>query len=63
MTFSQLLHDQAELIFGDKIKAALWLSQPRAAFDGLSALEYARDDPTYLHAKETLDRIEHGFAA
>ncbi|WP_122456421.1 MbcA/ParS/Xre antitoxin family protein [Pseudomonas viridiflava] len=63
MAFAELLHDQAERIFGGKIKAAVWLSQARAAFDGLTALEYVRDEPTYLHAKETLDRIEHGFAA
>ncbi|WP_122388862.1 MbcA/ParS/Xre antitoxin family protein [Pseudomonas syringae group genomosp. 3] len=62
MAYSELLRDQTERVFGDKVKSAVWLSQPRAAFDGLSALEYARDEPTYLRVKETLDRIEHGFA-
>lgn len=63
MAYSELLRDQAERVFGEKIKSAVWLSRPRAAFDGLSALEYARDEPTYLRVKETLDSIEHGFAA
>ncbi|MFK3722415.1 antitoxin Xre/MbcA/ParS toxin-binding domain-containing protein [Pseudomonas monteilii] len=62
MAFAELLQDQAERIFGDKIKAAVWLSQARAVFDGLTALEFVRDEPTYLLAKEALDRIEHGFA-
>lgn len=63
MTFSELLRDQTERVFGDKVKSAVWLSQPRAAFNGLSALEYVRDEPTYRRVKETLDSIEHGFAA
>ena len=63
MAYSDLLRDHTERVFGDKVKSAVWLSQPRAAFDGLSALEYARDEPTYLRVKETLDSIEHGFAA
>lgn len=63
MAFLEILHDQAERVFGDKVKSAVWLSQPRAAFNGLSALEYARDEPTYLRVRETLDRIENGFAA
>ena len=63
MAYSELLRDQTERVFGDKVKSAVWLSQPRAAFDGLSALEYARDEPTYLHVKEILDSIEHGFVA
>lgn len=41
MAYSELLRDQTERVFGDKVKSAVWLSQPRAAFDGLSALEYA----------------------
>lgn len=63
MAFSELLRDQTERVFEDKVKSAVWLSQPRAAFDGLRALEYVRDEPTYLLVKKTLDRIEHGFAA
>ncbi|WP_232241693.1 MbcA/ParS/Xre antitoxin family protein [Pseudomonas carnis] len=61
MAFSELLRDQTELVFGDKVKSAVWLSQPRAAFDGLSALEYVRDEPTYLRVKETVGSIEHGL--
>lgn len=62
MEFSKLLREQAERVFGDKVKAEIWLRQPHSSFDGCSALEYVQDDVTYLSAKEALDRIEHGFA-
>lgn len=62
MEFSELLRDHAERVFGDKVKAAVWMMHPRAACDGLSALEYAQSDFTYQQVKDVLERIEHGFA-
>ena len=61
LEFSKLLRYQAERVFGDKLKAAAWLRQPRPHFDGLAALEFVQDEATYLQAKEFLDRLEHGF--
>jgi uncharacterized protein (DUF2384 family) len=62
MEFAEPLRDHAERVFGGKVKAAVWMMRPRAAFEGLSALEYAQSDLTYQHVIEELDRIEHGFA-
>lgn len=61
MGLSELLRNQAERVFGDEVKAAVWLGRPRSSFDGCSALEFVQDEATYLCAKEELDRIEHGF--
>ncbi|MDD0976909.1 MbcA/ParS/Xre antitoxin family protein [Pseudomonas fontis] len=60
--FSDLLRNQAEQVFGDRVKAAVWLRQPRSSFNGRCALEFVQDEASYLLAKETLDRLEHGFA-
>lgn len=62
MEFSELLRDHAERVFGDKVQAVVWMMHPRAAFGGLSALEYAQSDFTYQQVKDVLERIEHGFA-
>lgn len=62
MEFSELLRDHAERVFGGKVKAAVWMMHPRAAFGGFSALEYAQSDFTYQQVKDVLERIEHGFA-
>ena len=62
MEFSELLRDHAERVFGDKVKAVVWMMHPRAEFGGISALEYAQSDFTYHQVKDVLERIEHGFA-
>ncbi|MFP3995138.1 MULTISPECIES: MbcA/ParS/Xre antitoxin family protein [Pseudomonas] len=61
MSYTLLILDEAERIFGDKLKAAAWLRQPRPHFDGLAALEFVQDEVTYLQVKEFLDRLDHGF--
>ncbi|MEF9900427.1 MAG: MbcA/ParS/Xre antitoxin family protein [Pseudomonas sp.] len=53
---------QAEQVFGDKAKAAVWLRLPKAGFDGCSALELAREKAGYQRVVEELRRIEHGYA-
>ncbi|MCP6699360.1 MbcA/ParS/Xre antitoxin family protein [Pseudomonas donghuensis] len=53
---------QAEQVFGDKAKAAVWLSLSRTTFDGCSALELAREEAGYQRVVEELQRIEHGYA-
>lgn len=52
---------RAEQMFGDKAKAAVWLSLSRTAFGGCSALELAREEAGYQRVVEALARIEHGF--
>lgn len=52
---------RAEQVFGDRAKAAVWLSLPRAAFDGCSALELAREEAGYRLVMQTLERIAHGY--
>jgi uncharacterized protein (DUF2384 family) len=56
------LRHHAERVFGCKVKAAGWMMHPRAAFEGLSALDYAQSDLTYQHVIEELKLIKHGFA-
>lgn len=62
MEFAEPLRHHAERVFGCKVKAAVWMMHPRAAFEGLSALEYAQSDITYKQVIEDLERIEHVFA-
>ncbi|MBP2081850.1 MULTISPECIES: MbcA/ParS/Xre antitoxin family protein [Pseudomonas] len=52
---------RAEQVFGDRAKAAVWLSQPRAAFEGCSALELAREEAGNRLVVQTLERIAHGY--
>lgn len=52
---------EAERVFGEKSKAAAWVSQPRAVFGNKSALELACDEAGYQRVKEQLARLEQGF--
>lgn len=54
---------EAEKVFGDKERAAAWLSMPRAAFGDRSALELSSDHEGYKKVLEELMRLEHGFAS
>lgn len=53
---------KAEQVFGDKAKAALWLSTPRHLFDGMTAIDFARNQGCLEQVIEVLTRIEHGYA-
>ncbi|MEW5620634.1 MbcA/ParS/Xre antitoxin family protein [Pseudomonas putida] len=59
--FEELIRRQAELVFGSKAKANIWLSQPRTVFRGATALESACDEAGYRRVKCMLERIEHGY--
>ncbi|MGR6547021.1 MbcA/ParS/Xre antitoxin family protein [Pseudomonas plecoglossicida] len=61
MGYQTPIINQAERVFADKDKAALWMSQPRAAFGNRTALELVCDRAGYLKAREELMRIKHGF--
>lgn len=52
---------RAEQVFGNRAKAAVWLSLSRASFDGCSALELARGEAGYHMVIQTLERIAHGY--
>lgn len=62
MNFEELIRRQAELVFGSKAKANIWLSQPRSVFSGATALESACNEAGYRRVKCMLERIEHGYA-
>lgn len=61
MDYLKLTFADAERVFGDKNKAAAWVSQPRAVFGDKSALELACDEAGYQRVKEELARLEQGF--
>lgn len=53
----------AEDVFGNQEKAARWLSKPRRALDGLSALEAIKTTPGFLAVEELLEQLRHGYVA
>lgn len=62
MNYVQLLQLQAEHVFGNKVKANTWLTQPKNTFGGTTPLEFAHTEAGYELVKAELDRIGHGFA-
>ncbi|HEJ1055599.1 TPA: DUF2384 domain-containing protein [Pseudomonas putida] len=63
MDYQPSILTEAERVFGDKQKAAVWMSQPRAAFGYRSALELASDRAGSQKVREELMRLKHGFAS
>lgn len=61
MDYLQLILGETERVFGDKAKAAAWLSQQRAAFQGRSALDTALDREGVEQVLAALRRLEHGL--
>lgn len=53
----------AEDVFGNQEKAARWLSKPRRALDGLSALDAIKTTPGFLAVEELLEQLRHGYVA
>lgn len=62
MNYQSSIFSDAERVFGDKQKAAVWMSQPRAAFGNRSALELASDHAGSQKVREELMRLKHGYA-
>ncbi|CRM32773.1 antitoxin Xre/MbcA/ParS toxin-binding domain-containing protein [Pseudomonas sp. NPDC090964] len=56
-----LVWQQAERVFGDKAKAAAWLSTPRQLFGGVTAIEFVKDQESLQRVIEVLTQIEHGL--
>jgi len=63
MKHVELIKQQAELVFGNKAKADLWLNQPIAASGDGSRLQAAQGEPGYELVKAELERLNHGFAS
>lgn len=61
MDYTLLIFGEAERIFGDKAKAAVWLSKRRAAFEGRSALEIVVDVAGYQRVRDELIRLEECY--
>ncbi len=49
-------------MFGDKAKAAVWLSTPNHLFGGMTAIDYVKNKEYLELVIEVLARIEHGYA-
>ena len=62
MNYVELIHREAERIFGSKMKADHWLSQPIAGASGSSWLQAAHSKTGYELVKAELERLSHGFA-
>lgn len=63
MNFEELIQRHAERVFGSKAKAYVWLTSPRLALGGSTALECARVEAGYLTVKALLERMDHGYAS
>ncbi|CRM18994.1 MbcA/ParS/Xre antitoxin family protein [Pseudomonas sp. 35 E 8] len=57
-----LVWQKAEQVFGDQVKAAAWLSTPRHFFDGLTAIDFVKNQGCSERVIEVLTQIEHGYA-
>ncbi|MFK3818576.1 antitoxin Xre/MbcA/ParS toxin-binding domain-containing protein [Pseudomonas sp. NPDC089407] len=56
-----LVWQKAEQVFGDKAKAAVWLTTPKHSFDGMTAIDFVKDQKTLERVMEVLAQIEHGY--
>ncbi len=57
-----LVRQKAEQVFGDKAKAAAWLSTPSQLFGGKAPIDFVKDQEGLERVIEMLTQIEHGFA-
>ena len=53
---------KAEQIFGDRAKAAAWLSTPSQLLDGKAPIDFVKDQDGLERVIGVLNQIEHGFA-
>jgi uncharacterized protein (DUF2384 family) len=59
-----IVWQKAETVFGDKARAAVWLSTPKNLFDGMIPLEFVKKDQESLdRVIEVLTLIDHGYAS
>jgi len=62
MDFIDLIQRHAELVFGNKMKADIWLSQTKFALGGRTPLELVHSEAGYELVKAELEKLSHGFA-
>lgn len=62
MNYVELIQHQAELVFGNKVNADHWLSQPTVETGDCSRLQMAHSRVGYELVKAELDRLSHGLA-
>lgn len=53
---------KAEQVFGDRAKAAAWLSTLSQLFGGEAPIDFVQDQEGLERVIEVLTQIEHGFA-
>jgi uncharacterized protein (DUF2384 family) len=53
---------KAEQVFGDKAKAAVWLSTPKHQFGDVAAIDFVTDQESLERVMEVLPQIENGYA-
>ena len=63
MDYVDAIRREAERVFEDKARAAVWLTQRRTAFGDRSALELARDRAGYQQVLEIICCLEHSFGS
>lgn len=61
MNYVELVQRQAEQVFGNKLKADIWLNQPKTGFDGSTPLEFAQTEAGYELVMAQLERVSHGY--
>ncbi|MBU6959001.1 MbcA/ParS/Xre antitoxin family protein [Pseudomonas sp. CVAP len=62
MNHIELIQHQAKLVFGNKVKADSWLTQPKNTLGGSTPLELAHTEEGYEVVKTELEKLSHGFA-
>lgn len=62
MKYVELIQLQAKQVFGKKVKADIWLNQPKMTFEGSTPLELAHTEVGYERVKAELERVSHGYA-
>ena len=62
MNYVELIHREAERIFGNKAKADMWLNQSKAVLGGSTPLQAAHSEEGYELVKAELEKLSHGFA-
>lgn len=58
----ELVWQKVEEVFGDKVKAAVWLSTPRHSFNDMTAFDFVKGGGSSHRVIEVLAQIEHGYS-
>lgn len=61
MNYVELIQLQAEQVFADKEKAAVWLNKPQTALGGMTPLELSSSEAVYVSMKDVLERLNQGY--